>query len=119
MQNDLKINTSDGTFNTYVAAPVTSPAPVVVVIQEIFGVNSGIRKIADDLTKQGFIAVCPDLFWRFEPGLQLSDHKESDWKKGLDFYERFDFNEGVKDIGATIAALRQFSGSTGKVGIMG
>ena len=58
-------------------------------------------------TKQGFIAVCPDLFWRFEPGLQLSDHKESDWKKGLDFYGRYDFDIGVKDIAATIAAARK------------
>src|SRR5271170_7118953 len=119
MKKDLGIETSDGTFNAYVAAPTLTPAPVVVVIQEIFGVNAGMREIADDLAKQGFLAVCPDLFWRFEPGLQLSDHSEADWKKGLDMYDRFDFNEGVKDIEATIAAFRQFSGSTGKVGIMG
>jgi carboxymethylenebutenolidase len=119
MQEDLKIKASDGTFTAYVAAPVTTPAPVVVVIQEIFGVNSGLRQIADDLAKQGFLAVCPDLFWRFEPGLQLSDHKESDWKKGLDFYGRYDFDAGVKDIAATIAAARKLSGSTGRVGVMG
>ena len=119
MQNSLKIKTPDGTFNAYVAAPAITPAPVVIVIQEIFGVNSGIREIADDLAKQGFISICPDLFWRFEPGLQLSDHKKSDWNKGLDFYGRYDFDTGVKDISATIAAARMLPESNGKVGVMG
>src|SRR5271154_5326595 len=109
MPKDLKIMTSDGTFTAYVAVPVMTPAPVIVVIQEIFGVNPGIRQIADDLAKQGFFAVCPDLFWRFEAGLQLSDHSETDWKKGLDFYSRYDFDVGVKDIAATIAAARKLS----------
>lgn len=119
MQDDLKIKTFDGTFTAYIATPVTTPAPVVIVIQEIFGVNSGIRQIADDLAKQGFIAVCPDLFWRSEPGLQLSDHKETDWKKGLDLYNRYDFDAGVKDIAATIAIARKLPGSTGRVAVMG
>jgi carboxymethylenebutenolidase len=119
MQEDLEIKTFDGTFAAYVVSPAVTPAPVVVVIQEIFGVNAGIREIANDLAKQGFLAVCPDLFWRFEPGLQLSDHSEADWKKGLDMYDHYDFNDGVKDIEATIMALRQFPGSTGKVGVMG
>lgn len=119
MKEDLKIKTFDGTFSAYVSDPETTPAPVIIVIQEIFGVNSGIRKIADDLAKQGFIAVCPDMFWRFEPGLQLSDHKESERKKGFDIYNRYDFDAGVKDIAATIAAARKLPGSTGKVGVMG
>src|SRR5277367_667714 len=119
MQDDFEIKTFDGTFAAYVAAPTIIPAPIVVVIQEIFGVNAGIREIANDLAKQGFLAICPDLFWRFEPGLQLSDHSEADWKKGLDLYDRYDFNDGIKDIEATIAAFRQFPGSTGKVGVMG
>lgn len=119
MQEDLQIKTFDGTFKAYVTTPLTTPAPAVVVIQEIFGVNSGIRQIANDLTKHGFLAICPDLFWRFEPGLQLSDHKESDWKKGLDYYSRYDFDAGVKDIVATIEAVRRLPNSTGKVGVMG
>ena len=119
MQKSLKIKTSDGIFDAYVAVPATTPAPVVIVIQEIFGVNSGIREIAHDLAKQGFISVAPDLFWRFEPGLQLSDHKESDWKRALDFYGRYDFDTGVKDILATITAARMLPESNGKVGVMG
>jgi len=119
MPPDLKIKTFDGTFAAYVATPATTPAPVVVVIQEIFGVNTGIRKIADDLAGQGFLAVCPDLFWRFEPGLQLSDHNQADCQKAFSFYERYDFGAGVRDIAATIAACRLLPGATGKVGVMG
>jgi carboxymethylenebutenolidase len=119
MSKNIEIKTFDGTFNAYVATPIITPAPVVVVIQEIFGVNAGIRQIADDLAKQGFLAVCPDLFWRFEPGLQLSDHIEADCKKAFGLYERYDFDTGVKDIAATITAFHQFPGSTGKVGVMG
>jgi carboxymethylenebutenolidase len=119
MKEELEIETFDGTFTAYFAAPTLTPVPVVVVIQEIFGVNAGIRRIADDLARQGFLAVCPDLFWRFEPGVQLSDHSEADWKKGLDFYDRYNFDEGVKDMAATIAACRKIVGSNGKVGVMG
>jgi carboxymethylenebutenolidase len=119
MQKNIEIKTFDGTFTAHVATPTITPAPVVVVIQEIFGVNEGIRKVANDLAMQGFLAVCPDLFWRFEPGLQLSEHNEADWKKALDFAGRYDFDAGVKDIKAAITAFRQFSGSTGKVGVMG
>jgi carboxymethylenebutenolidase len=45
----------------------------VVVIQEIFGVNKVMRDICDGLAAQGFIAVCPDLFWRIEPGIDITD----------------------------------------------
>ena len=119
MREDFEVKTFDGTFAAYVAVPTIIPAPVVIVLQEIFGVNAGIREIANELSKQGFLTVCPDLFWRFEPGLQLSDHSQADWKRGLDMYDRYDFNDGVKDIEATFAAFRQFHGSTGKVGVMG
>jgi carboxymethylenebutenolidase len=119
MRKQLEIKTVDGIFTAKVAAPTIAPAPIVVVVQEIFGVNEGILKIADDLAEQGFLAVCPDLFWRFEPGLQLSEHSEVDWKKGLAFYDRYNFDEGVKDIEATIAACRELSGPTVKVGVMG
>ena len=62
MKKNLEIETFDGTFNAYFAAPTLTPAPVIVVIQEIFGVNAGMREIADNLAKQDFLAVCPDTF---------------------------------------------------------
>jgi carboxymethylenebutenolidase len=119
MHNEIDIKTADGSFSAYVAKPATLPAPVVVVIQEIFGVTAGIRQVADELAQQGFIAICPDLFWRLEPGLQLSEHSESDWQKALGFYTRFDIDTGVDDIAATISVARRLPDATGKVGVMG
>lgn len=120
MSESLRIKTPDGEFSCYVARPsADTPAPVVVVIQEIFGVNAGIRSIADDYAKRGFIAVCPDLFWRAEPGLDMSEAKEGDWAKGFALYQAYDRDRGVADIAATIASARTLSGSNGKVGVSG
>jgi carboxymethylenebutenolidase len=119
MHRNINVETAEGTFIAYVAQPAVTPAPVVVVVQEIFGVTAGIRQIADGLASQGFVAVCPDLFWRMQPGLQLSEHSESDWKKALDFYTRFDVDAGVRDIAATIDTARRLPEAADKVGVMG
>jgi carboxymethylenebutenolidase len=121
MSETLTIDTPDGAFQALVVRPKTepAPAPVVVVIQEIFGVNDGIRQIAGELADQGYIAVCPDMFWRFEPGLSMSENSEANWAKAIDFYTRYDFDKGVTDVLATIAKARTLAGATGKVGVTG
>ena len=69
-----QLKAADGqSIPAYVATPSGKPRGGIVVIQEIFGVNAGIRAIADDYARKGYIAVCPDLFWRVEPGLELTD----------------------------------------------
>jgi carboxymethylenebutenolidase len=72
MGDRIVIEGQDGTFNAYIARPKTLPAATVVVLQELFGVNADIRKTCDELAEQGFVAVAPDLFWRQEPGVDLS-----------------------------------------------
>jgi carboxymethylenebutenolidase len=67
MKNRISINGRNGAFGAYIALPETAPAPAVVVLHEVFGVNADIRKTCDELAEQGFIAVAPDLFWRQEP----------------------------------------------------
>ncbi len=120
MSETLTIQTPDGPFQALVVRPAAdAPAPVIVVIQEIFGVNDGIKQIAHEIAAQGYIAVCPDLFWRFEPGLSMSEHTEANWKKGFDYYGRYDFDKGVADIVATIAEARTMKGASGKVGVTG
>ena len=69
MCSQLAIN--GGAFGAYIARPAALPAPGVVVLHEVFGVNADIRKTCDELVEQGFIAVAPDLFWRQEPGVDL------------------------------------------------
>lgn len=116
----LSINTPDGAFDCYVARPTgNGPSPVIVVLQEIFGVNAGIRSIADDYAAKGYIAIAPDLFWRAEPGLSMSEDREGDWAKGFALYSTFDLDKGVQDIAATVAAARTLDGASGKVGVTG
>jgi len=119
MSETLTITTPDGAFSAYVARPSAASAPAIVVIQEIFGVNKVMRDICDDLAAQGFVAVCPDLFWRIEPGIDITDQSEAEWKKAFELYNAFDVDAGVSDIAATIAATRALPGVSGKVGAVG
>ena len=113
------IKTNDGTFNAYVARPAAAKAPAVVVIQEIFGVNRVMRAIADDLAAQGYLAICPDLFWRIEPGIDITDQSEAEWAKAFELYTAFNVDKGVEDIAATLATIRADEGCNGKVGSVG
>ena len=120
MSETTTLTAPDGTFTAYVARPATKgPAPALVVVQEIFGVNADLRATCDWLATQGFLAVCPDLFWRLEPNVQLTDGSEAEWQKALALYRRFDVDKGVEDIKVTIAAARKLRGSSGKAGVMG
>jgi carboxymethylenebutenolidase len=113
------ITTAGGAFGAYVARPAAAKAPAVVVIQEIFGVNQVMRDTADRLAGEGFVAVCPDLFWRIEPGVDITDKSEAEWKKAFELYNAFDADAGVKDIAATITQIRQDRQCSGKVGAVG
>ena len=72
MKNRITIQGREGVFGAYIAQPRVLPAPAVVVLHEVFGVNTDIRKTCDELAEQGFLAIAPDLFWRQEPGVDLS-----------------------------------------------
>src|SRR5438477_11403753 len=85
-------------FRAYVSRPASSPAAAVIVIQEIFGVNKWIRSVADWLAQAGYLAVAPDLFFRLEPGVELTDQTEAEWNKAFALYKAFDENKGVEDL---------------------
>jgi carboxymethylenebutenolidase len=119
MGETTTITTPDGSFSAYVARPAKAKAPAVVVIQEIFGVNAVMREITDGLAGQGYLAICPDLFWRIEPGVDITDKSEAEWKKAFELFNAFDADKGVEDIAATIDAIRADPGCTGKVGAVG
>ncbi|MEX1829627.1 dienelactone hydrolase family protein [Luteibacter sp. CQ10] len=114
----LNFSVSDR-FGAYIAYPSVTPAPVVVVVQEIFGVTEGIRGIADGLARDGYIAIAPDLFWRFSPCILLSEHSKEDWEQALGYYSRLDVEVAADDIEATIAVARALPAANGKVGVMG
>ena len=109
----------DGTFRAYISRPAKLPAPVVVVLQELFGVNADIRATCDELAAQGFIAIAPDLFWRQEPGVDLNVRSEADWQHGLRLYAAYDRDAGARDVMETVRTAVELPESTGKVALQG
>jgi carboxymethylenebutenolidase len=119
MGERVTITTPDGSFEAYVARPAAASAPAIVVIQEIFGVNAVMREMTDQLAAQGYLAICPDLFWRIEPGIDITDKSEAEWKRAFELFNAFDVDAGVEDIAATIDLIRKDSRCSGKVGAVG
>ena len=116
---DITINGADGSFGGYLARPSAGSGAGIVVIQEIFGINKVVRDIADGFAARGYIALAPDLFWRLEPGVQLTDKSDAEWQRAFGLMNRFNPDTGVKDIQASISHLRGLDGCTGKVGAVG
>ena len=119
MKDRITIEGRDGAFSAYITRPKTFPAPAVVVLHEVFGVNADIRKTCDELAEQDFVAVAPDLFWRQEPGVDLSVTSEPDWQHGLRLYQAYDRDAGAKDVKDTANVVSKLPECSGKVGVMG
>lgn len=119
MHDTLQITTPGGSIPAYVARPQKLPAPVIVVVHEVFGVNTDMRQSCDELAAQGYLAVCPDLFWRIAPAVELTDRTEPERAQALALYNAFDIDAGVNDIAAVVNAARDTPGATGRVGVVG
>jgi carboxymethylenebutenolidase len=120
MSETVRISTldGDGSFSAYCARPAGEPRAAIVVIQEIFGVNAGIRRKCDRLAADGYLALAPDLFWRLEPGIELDPDIEPEFKRGLELLGRFDQEKAVADSEATIRQARHGL-EVEKVGVVG
>ena len=120
MTETITIATLDGqaSFNAYVARPDSAHTAAIIVIQEIFGVNPGIRQKCDKLAAEGYLAVAPDLFWRLEPGVELDPDIETEFQRALDLMGKFNQDAGIRDIEATIHHIRREMG-VAKVGCVG
>jgi carboxymethylenebutenolidase len=116
----LTIDTLDGPneFTAYRADPVDAPRAAVIVIQEIFGVNPGIRAKCDRLAEQGYLVIAPDLFWRIAPGVDLNPDVPEEMQQALDLMGQFDQTAAIADIEATIRGARALVPG-GKVGAIG
>ncbi len=106
MGRRVTIRGKDGAFGAYVADAKRPGGPAILVIQEIFGVNTVMRDIAGSLAEEGHTAVCPDLFWRIEPGIDITDKTEAEWQKAFGCFKAFNVAKGVEDIASTIAWMR-------------
>ncbi len=105
-----------GEFDAYLALPASGYGPGIVVLQEIYGVNQTMRSIADWYAAHGFVALCPDLFWRLEPRVELG---EKDKNKAFELYQNLDEAKAVEDGAATLASLRKHSSCSGRAGAVG
>lgn len=120
MGDRIQITMPEGNFDAYIARPgAAACSPAVVVLHEVFGVNADMRQSCDELAGAGFIAICPDLFWRQEPGLDLSHWTPDEWAKGLALYQQYDREAGVRDVAHAIRSARGLEGASGKVGVTG
>ena len=115
----VTVNGPEGSYSAYLAQPAAGRGPGIVVIQEIFGVNAVMRELADVYAAAGFYALVPDLFWRLEPGVQLTDKTDAEWQQAFGLMKRFNPDTGVKDIQAAIRHARRLPGATGKAGAVG
>lgn len=112
----IQIHSPDGTFSGYLATAIGGSGPGLVLCQEIFGVNRDMRAAADHLAEEGYSVLVPDLFWRQEAGLELS---EADFDKAISLYQSFDEAKGVADIGAALQTLRARPECNGETGVLG
>jgi carboxymethylenebutenolidase len=117
---DVTVRAADGgSFGAYLATPKSGKGPGILLIQEIFGVNRVMRDLADGFAAQGYAVLCPDIFWRQEPGIQITDKTDAEWQKAFSLYKGFNEAKGADDLKATLAHLRKLPACTGKVGSVG
>ena len=115
----ITIKSFDGEeFDGYFALPASGYGPGIVVLQEIFGINSFMRDVADWYAARGFVALVPDLFWRVERNVELTD-KGDDWNKAVEFYQKIDEAKAVEDSAAAVKFLRRHPACSGRVGAVG
>jgi len=99
-----------GDFSAYVAEPESPPRAAIIVIQEIFGVNEGIRKKCYHWARDGYLAVAPDLFWRIKPGIELDPDVESEFQEAMNYFNLYVAEQGssksILDIEETIRTIR-------------
>jgi carboxymethylenebutenolidase len=106
-----------GSMDVYLAEPTSPPKAAIIVIQEIFGVNPGIRQKCDNWANAGYLAVAPDLFWRIRPGIELDPDIEAELQEAFGYFQQYDPDDGVNDIEAVIKALH--AQGIAKVGCVG
>ena len=116
---DIAINGGDGDFAAYLSTPAAGAGSGLLVIQEIFGVNQSMRQMCDDFAAQGYVALCPDIFWRQEPGIQITDRTDEEWQKAFQLFQGFDVDKGIEDLKDSLAALRGLDACSGKAGTVG
>ena len=117
MGEQITLRAEDGhELGAYVAWPQGTPVAALVVVQEIFGVNEHIRAVADGYAKDGFLAVAPALFDRYERNVELG-YEGADMQKAMSFVPRLKMDDAVMDVAAAVDYAAKSTNK--KVGVIG
>ncbi len=112
----------DQSFAAYLSLPPKTPrdepAPAIVVLQEIWGVNAHIRAVADQYASDGYVALAPDLFWRMKPRVDLG-YDEAGTKDAYGYRRGIDIELADRDIAAAVDVLSGMKEVAGGVGVVG
>jgi carboxymethylenebutenolidase len=106
------------TFQAYVSEPASPNGNAVVLLQEIFGLTKHVKAVADRFAEDGYLTYAPDLFWRIEPGVELS-HSKDDVQKAMGLLRLYRDEDGIADIRSTVAHIRRRADFSGKVAAAG
>ena len=107
--NFQTLKSDDGfEFRAFVSKPASETAPGIVLLQEEFGTNNQIYNMCDLLAEEGYLVVAPDVFARLDRDVNLG-YSQEDVKKGVLSSERFDTEQGLRDIGKVLSAQRILS----------
>lgn len=116
MSEWLKVKASDGNeLSVYVARPEGEPIGALVLVQEIFGVNAHIRRVADGYAKDGFVVVAPALFDRVERGVELK-YEGEDAKHAYELMNKLNPDTALLDIAAAYGVAKEAGQGIGVIG---
>jgi carboxymethylenebutenolidase len=119
MNEQLELNAADGhRLAAYVATPASTARGGLVVVQEIFGVNSHIRAVADGFAADGYLAIAPALFDRVERGVEIG-YTPEDIQRGRALKEACTADKAMLDIRCAVASLQSRLAPTARIGIVG
>jgi len=117
----IAIETLDqqGSFSAWLAEPAGPPKGAIIVIQEIFGVNPGIRAKCEHWASLGYLGIAPDLFWRIRKGVELDPDIPEQFQEALGLMQKLNQDKAIADIEACIREARSRLPEGGKVGAVG
>jgi carboxymethylenebutenolidase len=117
-QHTESVAVDDGEFDLHVWTPDAGTGPAILLIQEIFGVGSYIRAVAERLATAGYVVGAPDVFWRIQPNWE-ADHSEAGLAASFEKVQQLDFQLAIGDCVASLEHLAMVPGVTGRPGVLG